>query len=47
MPSFVTHPEQDGPFPVVVVFMDVWGVREELFDIARRIGTVGYTEQFT
>jgi len=22
--------------------MDVWGLREELFDIARRIGTVGY-----
>jgi carboxymethylenebutenolidase len=42
MPTFVTHPEQDGPFPVVVVFMDVWGVREELFDIARRVGTVGY-----
>ncbi|MBM3560261.1 MAG: dienelactone hydrolase family protein, partial [Alphaproteobacteria bacterium] len=22
--------------------MDVWGVREQLFDIARRIATVGY-----
>jgi carboxymethylenebutenolidase len=42
METFVTHPEQDGPFPAVIVYMDVWGVREELFEIARRIGTVGY-----
>jgi carboxymethylenebutenolidase len=42
METFITHPEQRGPFPPVVVFMDVWGVREQLFDIARRIGTVGY-----
>ena len=42
METFITHPEEGGPFPPVVVFMDVWGVREQLFDIARRIGTVGY-----
>ena len=42
MPTFVTHPEQGGPFAPVVVYMDFWGIREELFDIARRIGTVGY-----
>lgn len=42
METFVTHPEQDGPFPAVIVYMDVWGVREELCEIARRIGTVGY-----
>ena len=42
METFVSHPEQDGPFPAVVLFMDVWGVREELFDLARRIATVGY-----
>jgi len=42
MPTFVTHPEQDGPFPAVIVYMDIWGVREELFEIARRVGTVGY-----
>ena len=42
METFITHPEQDGPFPAVVLFMDVWGIREELYDIARRIGTVGY-----
>jgi carboxymethylenebutenolidase len=42
METFITHPEQDGPFPAVVLYMDVWGIREELFDIARRIATVGY-----
>jgi len=42
MDTFITHPEQGGPFPAVVVFMDIWGLREELFDVARRIGTAGY-----
>jgi carboxymethylenebutenolidase len=42
MDTFVTHPEEGGPFACVVVFMDIWGLREELFDIARRIATVGY-----
>jgi len=42
MPTFVTYPEQDGPFPPVILYMDIWGVREELFEIARRVGTVGY-----
>src|SRR4030095_14538107 len=40
--TFVTHPEQDGPFPPVIIYMDIWGLREELFEIARRVGTVGY-----
>ncbi|HEY1797497.1 MAG TPA: dienelactone hydrolase family protein [Stellaceae bacterium] len=42
METFVAHPEQGGPFPPVVMYMDFWGVREELFDIARRVATVGY-----
>jgi carboxymethylenebutenolidase len=42
MDTFVTHPETGGPFPVVVIFMDIWGLREELLDVARRIATVGY-----
>ncbi len=42
MPTFVTHPEEGGPHPVVVFFMDALGIREELRDMARRIGTVGY-----
>jgi carboxymethylenebutenolidase len=42
MDSFVVHPEEDGPFPAVLILMDIWGLREELYDIARRIATVGY-----
>lgn len=42
MQTFVTRPEHAGPFPAVVLYMDIWGVREELFEIARRVGTVGY-----
>jgi carboxymethylenebutenolidase len=42
MDAFVTHPEAGGPFPSVVILMDIWGLREELFDIARRLATVGY-----
>ena len=42
METFVTHPQQDGPFPPVIFYMDIWGVREELYDLARRVATVGY-----
>src|SRR5438105_3394831 len=42
MNTFVTHPEEGGPFPVVLFYMDAPGKREELHDMARRIGTVGY-----
>lgn len=42
METFVTHPQQDGPFAPVILYMDVWGVREELYDLARRVATVGY-----
>jgi carboxymethylenebutenolidase len=42
MDAFVTHPEEGGPFPAIIVYMDIWGVRDELYDIARAVGTVGY-----
>ncbi len=42
MNTFVTHPEANGPFPVVIFLMDAPGKREELHDMARRIATVGY-----
>jgi len=42
MNSFVVHPEEGGPFPVVLFFMDAPGKREELHDMARRIAAVGY-----
>ena len=42
MNSFVVHPEEGGPFPVVLCYMDAPGKREELHDMARRLATVGY-----
>ncbi|TAK71884.1 MAG: dienelactone hydrolase family protein [Betaproteobacteria bacterium] len=42
MNAFITHPEEGGPFPVVLFYMDAPGKREELHDMARRIATVGY-----
>jgi carboxymethylenebutenolidase len=42
MPTFVCHPERDGPHPAVLLLMDAPGIREELRDMARRLATVGY-----
>lgn len=42
MNSFVVHPEEGGPFPVVLFYMDAPGKREELHDMARRIASTGY-----
>jgi carboxymethylenebutenolidase len=40
--AFITHPERDGPHPVILFYMDAPGIREELRDMARRLGTSGY-----
>ena len=42
MNTFVVYPEEGGPFPVVLFYMDAPGKREELHDMARRIAAVGY-----
>ena len=42
MNSFVVHPEEGGPFPAVLFYMDAPGKREELHDMARRLAAVGY-----
>jgi carboxymethylenebutenolidase len=42
METFTCRPERGGPHPVVMLLMDAPGVREELRDMARRLGTVGY-----
>ena len=40
--TFITHPERDGPHPVIIFYMDAPGIREELRDMARRLATAGY-----
>jgi carboxymethylenebutenolidase len=42
MNTFICHPERDSPHPAIILFMDAPGIREELRDMARRLGTVGY-----
>lgn len=42
MDTFICHPEEDGPHPAVIMYMDAPGIREELRDMARRLGTTGY-----
>jgi carboxymethylenebutenolidase len=42
MNTFIVHPERHGPYPVILLYMDAPGIREELRDMARRIATVGY-----
>jgi carboxymethylenebutenolidase len=40
--TFICHPERRGPWPAIIFYMDAPGIREELRDMARRLGTVGY-----
>lgn len=42
METFFCRPERGGPFPPVLLLMDAPGIREELRDMARRLGTVGF-----
>lgn len=42
MPSFVVHPDSDGPYPVVIFQMDAPGMREEIRDMCRRLASAGY-----
>src|SRR5437899_8110075 len=39
--TFVCHPER-GSYPPVLFLMDAPGIRDELYDMARRLATVGY-----
>ena len=41
MQTYICHPER-GSSPVVLLFMDAYGIREELREMARRIATSGY-----
>lgn len=41
MDAFFCRPEEGGPFPAIIFYMDAPGVREELRDMARRLASVG------
>ena len=42
MDTFVTHPREDETHPVVIFYMDSYGIRQALRDMARRIAGEGY-----
>jgi carboxymethylenebutenolidase len=41
--AYMAHPEGAKAAPLVVLLMDIWGLREELFAICRRIAANGYS----
>lgn len=41
-PTHVYHPDGDGPWPAVIMYMDAVGVRPALLEIAERIASDGY-----
>ena len=41
METFIVHPDR-GTHPPVLMLMDAPGIREELYDMARRLATVGF-----
>jgi carboxymethylenebutenolidase len=42
METFICRPERDAPHPAVLILMDAPGIREELYEMVRRLATVGY-----
>lgn len=42
LPAYVARPEGDGPFPVVVVASEIFGVHAYIADVCRRLAKAGY-----
>ena len=42
METFLCWPERNIPYPAVLMLMDAPGIRNELYDMARRLATVGF-----
>ena len=42
LPAYVARPAGEGPFPVVVVVSEIFGVHEYIRDICRRLAKQGY-----
>jgi len=42
MTTFLAMPDTGGPFPPVLLFMDIWGMREQLRDVARFVAAEGF-----
>jgi carboxymethylenebutenolidase len=42
VPAYYARPEGDGPFPIVLVNEEIFGVHEYIKDICRRLAKLGY-----
>jgi carboxymethylenebutenolidase len=42
MPAYRAMPDGDGPFPVVLVVQEIFGVHEHIRDVCRRLAKEGY-----
>lgn len=42
LPAFVARPDGEGPFPLVVVVSEIFGVHEYIRDVCRRLAKAGY-----
>lgn len=42
MNTYIFHPDEGGPYPVVVVYHDGMAVRTEMSDMCRRLASIGY-----
>jgi carboxymethylenebutenolidase len=42
MPAYRAMPASDGPFPVVLVVQEIFGVHEHIKDVCRRFAKLGY-----
>ena len=42
LPAYVARPEGEGPFPVVIVVSEIFGVHAYIADICRRLAKEGY-----
>ena len=40
--TFEVKPDEGGPFPGIIIYMDAPAIREELRDMARRLASMGY-----
>ena len=40
--TFEVMPDEGGPFPAIIIYMDAPAIREELRDMARRLASMGY-----
>ncbi|MGF1607598.1 MAG: dienelactone hydrolase family protein [Rhodothalassiaceae bacterium] len=42
LPAYIVRPQGEGPFPVIVVVHEIFGVHEYIRDVARRFAQQGY-----